>query len=47
MALLPFVDEKRLLAALSQVYPDLTELESKFVGYIHGLVLYICFVFPP
>lgn len=30
MALLPFVDEKRLLAALSQVYPDLTELESKF-----------------
>lgn len=47
MALLPFVDEKRLLAALSQVYPDLTELESKFVevnGYIHGLVLYICSV---
>ena len=32
MALLPFVDEKRLLGALSQVYPDLTELESKFVG---------------
>jgi len=31
VALLPFVDEKRLLGALSQVYPDLTELESKFV----------------
>ena len=31
VALLPFVDEKRLLAALSHVYPDLTELESKFV----------------
>ena len=30
MALLPFVDEKRLLGALSRVYPDLTELESKF-----------------
>lgn len=29
VALLPFVDEKRLLAALSQVYPDLTELEMK------------------
>lgn len=31
VALLPFVDEKRLLGALSHVYPDLTELESKFV----------------
>lgn len=29
VALLPFVDEKRLLAALSHVYPDLTELETK------------------
>ena len=30
VALLPFVDEKRLLGALSGVYPDLTEFESKF-----------------
>ncbi|XP_022794628.1 5'-3' exoribonuclease 2-like [Stylophora pistillata] len=29
VALLPFVDEKRLLGALSHVYPDLTELETK------------------
>ena len=30
VALLPFVDEKRLLGALSGVYSDLTEFESKF-----------------
>ena len=30
VALLPFVDEKRLLGALSGVYPDLTEFEGKF-----------------
>lgn len=29
VALLPFVDEKRLLGALSGVYPDLTDVESK------------------
>ncbi len=29
VALLPFVDEKRLRAALIDVYPDLTEDESK------------------
>ncbi|CAH3196326.1 unnamed protein product [Porites evermanni] len=29
VALLPFVDEKRLLGALSNVYPDLTDLEKK------------------
>lgn len=30
VALLPFVDEKRLHEALSSVYPLLTEAESKF-----------------
>lgn len=30
VALLPFVDEKRLHAALEQVYPDLTNEESEF-----------------
>lgn len=30
VALLPFVDEKRLLGALSGVYPDLTDFEGKF-----------------
>ena len=29
VALLPFVDEKRLLTSLAKVYPDLTEEESK------------------
>ncbi len=29
VALLPFVEEKRLWAALETVYPDLTEEESK------------------
>jgi len=29
VALLPFVDERRLLAALSNVYPDLSDLEKK------------------
>lgn len=29
VALLPFVDERRLRAALAEVYPDLTPDESK------------------
>lgn len=29
VALLPFVDERRLRAALAEVYPDLTSEESK------------------
>lgn len=29
VALLPFVDERRLRAALAEVYPDLTPEESK------------------
>ena len=29
VALLPFVDEKRLKKALAEVYPDLTEDEGK------------------
>ena len=29
VALLPFVDERRLLGALSNVYPDLSDLESE------------------
>lgn len=29
VALLPFVDERRLRAALEEVYPDLTPEESK------------------
>ena len=29
VALLPFVDEKRLLTSLAKVYPDLTDEESK------------------
>lgn len=32
MALLPFVDERRLRAALEEVYPDLTPEESKNWG---------------
>ena len=30
VALLPFVDEKRLLSALSKVYADLTKSESRY-----------------
>lgn len=41
MALLPFVDEKRLWAAPSPVYPDLTDLESKFVVVKQSLLKYI------
>lgn len=37
VALLPFVDEKRLLSALSQVYSDLTESESKLYFIIHRI----------
>lgn len=32
VALLPFVDERRLRAALEEVYPDLTPEESKNWG---------------
>lgn len=32
VALLPFVDERRLRAALEEVYPDLTPEESKNRG---------------
>ena len=42
VALLPFVDEKRLLGALSIVYPDLTEKESKY--YIKYLTLISCYL---
>lgn len=38
VALLPFVDEKRLLGALSKVYPDLTDMESKFKCNISFLI---------
>ena len=31
MALLPFVDEKRLRKALEDVYPDLTAGESEYI----------------
>ena len=34
VALLPFVDEKRLLHALCSVYPDLTPQEGKIVPSI-------------
>ena len=37
VALLPFVDEKRLLSALSEVYSDLTESESKLYFIIHRI----------
>uniref|UniRef100_A0AAY4CDY5 5'-3' exoribonuclease n=1 Tax=Denticeps clupeoides TaxID=299321 RepID=A0AAY4CDY5_9TELE len=49
VALLPFVDERRLRAALEQVYPDLTTDESKrnslgsdvvFVAKSHPLILF-------
>jgi 5'-3' exonuclease len=33
VALLPFVDEKRLWKALDKVYPDLTDAESKDFYY--------------
>ena len=42
VALLPFVDEKRLLGALSRVYPDLTDAESKLdilLLYMYGSFL--------
>ena len=38
VALLPFVDEKRLLGALSKVYPDLTDMESKFKCNVSFLI---------
>ena len=38
VALLPFVDEKRLLGALSKVYPDLTDIESKLKCSISFLI---------
>ena len=38
VALLPFVDEKRLLGALSGVYPDLTDVESKLKCNISFLI---------
>lgn len=34
VALLPFVDERRLRAALEEVYPDLTPEESKDWGVL-------------
>lgn len=34
VALLPFVDERRLRAALEEVYPDLTPEESKNYGIL-------------
>ena len=44
VALLPFVEEKRLLGALSHVYPDLSELESKFDAVNNkSLVIYAHF----
>ncbi len=36
VALLPFVDEKRLLPALEKVYPDLTEEEGKRNGHCNN-----------
>lgn len=35
VALLPFVDERRLRAALEEVYPDLTPEESKNYNLIY------------
>lgn len=39
VALLPFVDERRLRAALEEVYPDLTPEESKNCDILLQLVL--------
>lgn len=41
VALLPFVDERRLRAALEEVYPDLTPEEGEFgdVTQTHSLSL--------
>ena len=40
VALLPFVDERRLRAALEEVYPDLTPEESKNYHLVSTLSLY-------
>jgi len=34
VALLPFVDEKRLLSALAEVYPDVSEEEGIFSSFL-------------
>ena len=39
VALLPFVDERRLRAALEEVYPDLTPEESKNCNVLLQLVI--------
>lgn len=44
VALLPFVDERRLRAALEEVYPDLTPEESKSPGVVTAC--YYCCVSP-
>ena len=45
VALLPFVDEKRLLTCLAEVYPDLTEEErKKFCFYSKVLTVLTSFI---
>lgn len=39
MALLPFVDEKRLLSALEKVYPDLTDEEREYKKNLRSVIL--------
>lgn len=39
MALLPFVDEKRLLSALEKVYPDLTDAEREYKKTLRSVIL--------
>lgn len=41
VALLPFVDEKRLLSALEKVYPDLSEEECEY-STLCGFFCTIC-----
>ena len=42
VALLPFVDEQRLHAALAEVYPNLTQDESKCVCVCVYICMYVC-----
>lgn len=39
VALLPFVDEKRLLSALEKVYPDLTDEEREYKKNLRSVIL--------
>lgn len=39
VALLPFVDEKRLLSALEKVYPDLTDAEREYKKNLRSVIL--------